>query len=413
MNHHVADYYIDDPTLPEEPPGFFYPVGEPAVPAPAATPPIIRPSPFVWRDPSTIPPRQWLYGRHLIRKFVSATIAAPGVGKSTLGLAEDVTMTSGRALLGHRVATPLRVWSWNGEDPLEEMERRVAAVCLYYGVAPEELGDRLFLDSGRDQEIIIARAERTGFTIAMPVVEAAKAAILDNRIDVLRIDPFVSSHRVVENDNNAVDAVVKAWAKIADEINCAIELVHHSRKTGGGNVTVEDARGASALLGAVRSARVLNPMSEDEAARAGVERHRAYFRVENGKANLAPPPDKAEWFHLVSVSLGNGGRGPDDMVGVAVPWQWPNALDGLSVADLRKVQDRIAEGEHAENSQATNWVGHAIAEVLELDISNPADVARVKSLLRTWIGSGALRIETRRNIAKGRDQKFVVVGARA
>ena len=30
-------------------------------------------TPYVWRDPETIPPRAWLYGRHYIRKFVSAT----------------------------------------------------------------------------------------------------------------------------------------------------------------------------------------------------------------------------------------------------------------------------------------------------------------------------------------------------
>jgi hypothetical protein len=33
------------------------------------------PTEFVWRDPSTIPPRPWLYGRHLIRKQVSVTVS--------------------------------------------------------------------------------------------------------------------------------------------------------------------------------------------------------------------------------------------------------------------------------------------------------------------------------------------------
>src|SRR5688572_17392016 len=28
---------------------------------------------FRWRDPRTIPPRQWLYGRHYIRGYVTAT----------------------------------------------------------------------------------------------------------------------------------------------------------------------------------------------------------------------------------------------------------------------------------------------------------------------------------------------------
>lgn len=65
--------------------------------------------PFVWRDPSTMPRRDWLYGRHLIRKFVSATFAPGGVGKSALALAEAMAMASGKPLLGPRPRGRLRV----------------------------------------------------------------------------------------------------------------------------------------------------------------------------------------------------------------------------------------------------------------------------------------------------------------
>ena len=64
--------------------------------------------------------------------------------------------------------------------------------------------------------------------------------------------------------------MAKTWTGIADVTNTAIDLAHHTRKTGGAEVTVEDGRGAVALLNAVRSARVLNMMTEDEAAKAGV-----------------------------------------------------------------------------------------------------------------------------------------------
>jgi 2,3-bisphosphoglycerate-independent phosphoglycerate mutase len=91
--------------------------------------------------------------------------------------------------------------------------------------------------------------------------------------------PHLSSHGVSENDNGAIDRVAKTWAKIAEETNCSIELVHHSRKTNGNEVTVEDSRGAVALLSAARSARVLNQMTKDEGERAGVEFRRLHFRV--------------------------------------------------------------------------------------------------------------------------------------
>ena len=50
------------------------------------------PTAFVWRDPSTIPPRPWLYGRHLIRKQVSVTVALGGVGKSSLMICEALVV---------------------------------------------------------------------------------------------------------------------------------------------------------------------------------------------------------------------------------------------------------------------------------------------------------------------------------
>jgi hypothetical protein len=378
-----------------------------------ARPVIIKPSRFVWRDPATIPLRQWLYGRHLIRKFVSCTLAAGGVGKSTLLLGDALAMATGRALLGHLPQEPLRVWVWNGEDPREELERRVAAICLHYGIAPGEIGDRLFIDSGRELEIVIADMGRSGVRIATPAVDAVREAIVAQKIDALVIDPFVSSHRVTENDNGAIDAVAKAWARIADATGCAIELVHHVRKTGGAEITAEDGRGAVSLIAAARSVRVLNVMSEDEAAKAGVTEHRrTYFRVDNGKANLAPPPEKSEWFHIASQPLGNGGLVDGDYVGVATRWEWPSPLDGLSVSDLRAVQDRIAKGEHAANVQAANWAGLAVAEVLALDADNAVEKARIKSLLRTWIANGALRMETRHNPRTGRDQQFVTSGER-
>ncbi|WP_244492322.1 AAA family ATPase [Methylobacterium sp. Leaf361] len=39
--------------------------------------------------------------------------------------------------------------------------------------------------------------------IAVPVVEAIKATIRENRIDVVIIDPFVSSHRAGEGSTSA------------------------------------------------------------------------------------------------------------------------------------------------------------------------------------------------------------------
>ena len=202
---------------------------------------------------------------------MSCTVAPGGVGKSSLIIAEALAMASGRKLLKVTPIRPLRVWLWNGEDPVDELERRIAAAMVYYNITSDDLGGRLSVDSGRAQPIVIADQTRDGTAIAEPVINAVKAAIRDNHIDVFSVDPFVSSHKVSENDNGRIETVAKVWVQIAEEANCAVELVHHTRKTGGLDVTVEDARGASALVFAARAARTLNAMSAAEAKKIGIK----------------------------------------------------------------------------------------------------------------------------------------------
>ncbi|XIA67814.1 AAA family ATPase [Bradyrhizobium sp. TZ2] len=360
-------------------------------------PPLITATPFVLRDASAIPVREWLYGRHLIRKTGSATVAPGGAGKSTLTIAEALALVTGRPLLGITPAQCCKVWLWNGEDPLEEIERRITAACLHFGIKAKELEGNLFVN-GRESEIIIAQQTRDGVKIAVPMVEALQRTITDNEIDVLCIDPFISSHRVTENDNNSIDVVAKVWTKLADLTNISVDLVHHVRKTGGAEVTIEDARGAGAMINAVRSSRVLNTMNKDEAARAGIESYRGYFRIDDGKMNLAPPSDKAKWYQLKSIDLGNGPiNNPfegGDKVAVVTQWEWPDPLDGVTGKDFEQAAVYIRANKWRDNSQAKDWVGYAIARALHLNVSDKADKAKIIGLLKYWIGTGALvRVE--------------------
>ena len=65
-------------------------------------------------------------------------------------------------------------------------------------------------------------------------------------------------------------------------------------------------RRASALVFHSRSARALNTMSEKEAEAAGIDlgQRRFYFRIDNGKSNCAPPPERSEWRKIESIDLG-------------------------------------------------------------------------------------------------------------
>jgi RecA-family ATPase len=196
----------------------------------------IRATPFRAFDPTTIPMRRSIL-RHYYLKFVSTTVAPGGVGKSTLCLLEAISIATGRNLTGTAPGERLKVWYINGEDPIDEIHRRVAAICIHHGIDQRELEGWLFLTSGRDMEIVLVEQARDGTKIHQHVVQQLKGTVRENDIAVVIFDPFVSCHRVSENDNNAMDRVVKLWAQIADQTGCAVELVHHARKTGGNDVT--------------------------------------------------------------------------------------------------------------------------------------------------------------------------------
>jgi hypothetical protein len=70
----------------------------------------ITAAPFVWRDPATIPARAWLYGRHYIRQFVSATVPPGGLAKTSLVIAEAIAMALKRPLLGIMPTEQTNVW---------------------------------------------------------------------------------------------------------------------------------------------------------------------------------------------------------------------------------------------------------------------------------------------------------------
>ena len=281
-------------------------------------------------------------------------------------------------------------------------------LCWRTASPPRKSRAEFFLDSGRDQGLVLARQTRDGNVIAEPVEKHLIEYLRDLKIIAAAVDPFVSSHRIPENDNTLMDAVVKSWARIADKANCAIDLVHHPRKTGGAEVTAEDGRGASALISACRAQRVLNRMNKEQAKELNVpeESHRRYFRISNADTNLAPPGEQCRWHQLVSVNLGNGDA---EGIGAVKRWRPAGLFEGTPPDLLRRVQNRVAAGEWRKDQQAADWVGKVIATEIDVDLSEKTGKARVSRMLRTWIDSGALRVVEHKD--KNReDKKFVEVG---
>lgn len=371
-------------------------------------------TPFVWKDPSTLPRREFAFGKHFIRKYVSVTVAPGGLGKTANSIVEALAMASGKALNGTKPPKRLKVWLFNAEDPRDELERRIMAACIHFNLKPADIDGHLFLDTGREQELVIAIDDKKGVRIQEPVVEAVVETISELGIDVMIVDPFVSTHQVNENDNGAIDKVAKLWAQVADRTNCSIDIVHHLRKVSDREATVEDARGAVSLIGAARSVRVLNRMSEAQASEAGLthEARFSYFSVVYGKSNLSALLHKADWRKLESVALGNG-QGltkPQDHAPVVTSWAWPTSeevAETLTEDERDAIRGVVNGGMYKPAPQAKDWVGRAVAYALQLDVDEETDKKRVGMITKALFAEGFLMKVEDRDPVQRRATTFV------
>lgn len=364
-------------------------------------PRIIAPRGFIWRDPATIPPRAFIMGPHFIRRYVSATIAPGGLGKSALLTAEALALVTGRALLGFAPRRPKLVW-YLGEDDLEELQRRFLAAMKYYGISADDLGERLFVQSFRDTRLILAEQNSSGVQTNIGDIEALIAALKAAGIDVIIIDPLVKTHRVQENDNGAMEALLAAWVDIAERANCAVELVVHSRKSIAGQAkSIEDWRGGSAQLGAVRDARLVIRMTEEEATTMGVEPEQSFrfIRIGDTKSNMTPHPDSVRWLKLMSVSLDNATDAEDadnqqaDNVQVVAQFKTPTLFEEVPWMAIDAAMRALAAKRYRLNPQAGDWAGHIIGIHLDIDTHEKLGRRRVAKMIDAWLKSGALVIE--------------------
>jgi hypothetical protein len=363
-------------------------------------------------DEASIEPRKWIYAHHYLRSFVSVLASAGGIGKTSLQIVEALAIVTGRPLLGEEVKERTNVWIVNLEDPLEEIQRRVLASMRQYGISKSEVEGRLFVNAGRDFSLKFGIQTRDGVLPNTKLVEYLCKKIPEKQIGCVFIDPFVGAHNINENDNMAVNAIVAEIRRVADETKSAIGLVHHIRKGNGEDASIDSVRGAGSLIGAARAARVVNRMSADDAAKLGIDETeaRSIFRVDDGKANLAPPAASAVYRKMEGVKIDNG-----EWIGVCIPYTLPDAFDGISAKDAKAAQRIVADahtdGEPLrESSQSPKWVGLPIADMLGIDITEKKGKAKVASIIRTWLKSNVLATEKVFDQKKGREVPVVVVG---
>lgn len=318
-------------------------------------------------DPAAIKPRDWLMQNRLIGGHISVLVSPGGIGKSILSMLDALAVASGRPLTGFDVKAPAPVWVYNTEDPGDELKRRITALATHYQISKTDLS-RVFVTSGREVPLILAKAGRDGIAINRKALEGVTDFIKSNGIKVLIVDPFVRTHEVNENDNMQIDKVVWCMQRIADRTGAAVQVVHHSRKTGpASKVDAESARGASALVNAARVAHVLQTMSDKEAVNYGVGAGQArwYMRLDNAKANLQPPANSAHWYKKISHTLMNG--------------------DDVGVVERVELVDRSAELQAEEFGANVADIAKALSEAYKATESGSFAVTDVLPRLAAYV----------------------------
>jgi RecA-family ATPase len=352
-------------------------------------------------DEASLTPRRYLYGKHYQRGTVSGTIAPGGVGKSTQGIVDALAMATGRNLTGEQPEERCRVWIHNGEDGVDELNRRIVGACKFYGIPQAELKGWLIITSGTQFPLKIANGY-SDLKIVDTLVDEMTRFITEREIDAAIFDPLVTLHGTDGNSPDKMDAVIRIFKQIAEVCDCAVELAHHTRKLpyGAFELSIDDARGAGSVKDALRVVRLFNIMSKEEANNLGINEFErlSYFRVDRGKANYLPPAKSAVWRKFESIELANG-----DNVGVITAWEHPG--QGGPQTEAQKAQayrdeqvfmrllDRFTlDGRYVSDKPSPSYAPKLFAEEEEAKAARVSK-HRLKDAMRRLFATKQVRLE--------------------
>ena len=253
------------------------------------------------------PPRGWLLGNIFCRGFMSSVLAEGGVGKTAVRYAQLMSLAIGRSLTGEHVFQRCRVLIVSLEDDTAELRRRILAVRLHHKVEREDLKGWLFLAAPGSKGGKLMAADRTGRIQRGAMATYLEDVIVNRKIDIVSLDPFVKAHSVEENSNSAIDDVVQVLTDLCAKHNIAIDTPHHISKGAADPGNASRGRGASSMKDGGRLVYTLATMTTDEAQAFNIseKERRSFIRMDSAKVNITRPMGQTKWFRLVGVPLGN------------------------------------------------------------------------------------------------------------
>lgn len=325
MDSDGSGFTVTSAEAPDAPAAFWYTAGD-------------------WAE-ADLPPRRWVAPGFLLRGALSLLVGPPGTSKSTLALAWGAALALGEsfgrltpsdeAAAGRRK----RALVLGFEDSDDEQKRRLSALLRQFGRAPRDLDGHLMRCGPNHVTSLIERDTLAGSVRASAGLAALEAIVAAFRPDALIIDPLVEAMGAGdENDNGAVSAALSVLRGLAERHQMAVVLVHHVRKGVVSPGDLDAARGASALIGKVRSGFTLTCMCEEEAVALSIppDDRRHYLRLDDGKSSYAELAG-AQWFERLTIELENGDTAP-----TLIPWSPPR--DTVTPEIRHQIEVGIAAG---------------------------------------------------------------------
>jgi hypothetical protein len=353
-------------------------------------------------------PRGWLLGNVFCRGFMSALLGDGGAGKTATRYAQLLSLAIGRSLTGEYVFQRCRVLIVSLEDNLDEIRRRVLAVCLHHGIDRSELTGWLFYVSLRREDGKLMVMDGKGCPVRGELADKLEATIAARGIDIVSLDPFVKTHSVGENDNVAIDEVVQVLADIGDKYDIAVDVAHHMSKGMADPGNANKGRGASSMKDGGRLVYTLTTMSTDEAKAFGIpeDKRREFIRMDSGKVNITRYMGAAKWFRLVGVQLNNGTEmyPNGDEVQTVEAWRPPETWADLSSELLNKVLTVIDEGLADGNrySDGPKTSDRSAWRVVTQHAPKKTE-AQAREVIRTWARNGVLESRKYKNPSTHKD----------
>jgi hypothetical protein len=145
-------------------------------------------------------------------------------------------------------------------------------------------------------------------------------------------------------------------------------------------LTAYDTRGSGAIVDALRSVRMLDLMTAEEARAAGIEDHARdrYVKVTPAKRNYSATAVMPDWVKIENLIISSG-----DDVGVVAPWEWPEEDPAAVEAGVERAElvfldvliRMIGKGQRLSDRGGRNYAPRLIADTPEAKLAKVGEPA--------------------------------------